>query len=81
MRSSNSDKVVVIFGTILAETEKAILVAPNKEIHEEYQDGTENSTWFPLSQVTKILRRPKDGLEDDQIIVTAWIAKQKGFDV
>ena len=57
-------KVATIKGTIVTETQKAILI----EI-----EGNEH--WFPLSTVWKITRSSVIG--SDEIEVDHWIAKKK----
>jgi len=56
-----------VTGTIKRETDNAILV------HDEESD---EDVWFPLSQVDSIHRVGGGG---DQVVVTDWIAKQKGL--
>lgn len=53
--------------TVKRETDNAILV---------YDHATEEEIWFPLSQVDSI-HRDKNG--HGSIVVTDWIAKQKGL--
>lgn len=53
--------------TVKRETDNAILV---------YDHATEEEIWFPLSQVDSI-HRDKNG--NGTIVVTDWIAKQKGL--
>lgn len=53
--------------TILTETDAAIKVA--------LEDG--ECIWLPLSQVEEIHRSHK--LNEDWLVVTKWIAKQKGL--
>lgn len=52
-----------------AETDNAVLV---------YDYTTEEEIWFPLSQVESMHFDPSG---NGSIIVTRWIAKQKGYDV
>lgn len=62
----NSEKVTLKGVTIGKETEKAVLVTINGKEH-----------WMPLSQITSITRTKTAG--GDTIVVSAWIAKEKGL--
>jgi hypothetical protein len=53
--------------TIMAETDQAIKVA--------LSDG--ETMWLPLSQVEEIHRSKQ--LNEDRLVVTRWIARQKGL--
>lgn len=68
-----------IEGYISGETEKAILFDVRKIVGEELYDGHEHKkkVWFPISQVSKIIRQPKGSLELDCLMVSEWILRQK----
>lgn len=51
---------------IIHEGENAILI----EVHNE-------KIWIPISQITEIRRYPNGSASD--IVMSAWIAKQKGL--
>lgn len=53
--------------TFLGETDAAVKV---------YDHASEEEIWLPLSQVDS-MHKGKDGV--GTIVVTAWIAKQKGL--
>ena len=53
-------------GTIKAETSKAILFEVDEEAY-----------WIPLSQIEGVVRTKMEG--EDEICMTAWIAKEKGL--
>lgn len=55
-----------VMGLVTAVTEKAVLV----EI-----DGLFSSTWLPKSQLEDWPRKEEHG----EILMTLWIAQQKGF--
>lgn len=71
MRTTH-DAVHSIEGTILHESQKAI------QFNLETVSGTTldeaKTEWFPLSQITKIVRNPH-GL--DELVVSEWILKKK----
>ena len=56
------------------ETDKAILVSHHTS------EGDLEKNWFPLSQVHEIHRKESvsAGLFTDRIVVSKWIAAQKG---
>lgn len=69
----HNDKVE-IEGKIQRQTAKAICfkmhLPDNEELHETDQ-------WIPLSQIEEI--HPGEDSKLDTLVVTAWIAKEKGF--
>lgn len=83
-RQSGPSKIV--WGNILRETEKAILIAPDIDRHGLSYEGAEpdRAAWIPLSQVNKIVKRaitsPTYKLDKDEIHMSAWIYMQKGFE-
>lgn len=66
VRHHGGENVVLTGVTLGKETEKAILVTI---------EGVDY--WMPLSQVTSMKRTDKKG--EDEIVVSAWIAKEKGL--
>lgn len=56
--------------TFRHETDAAICV---------YDHATEEEIWFPLSQVDEIHGRKADGTGEGTIVVSDWIARQKGL--
>lgn len=62
----NTGTVTLENVTLGKETDKAILATIN---------GTDH--WIPLSQITKIERSPNKGC--DKLVVSLWIAEQKGL--
>lgn len=56
--------------TIVRETDKAILV--------RIGDQDDNEVWIPKSQIHDDSDIWKEG-ESGRLIITEWIAKQKGF--
>lgn len=74
MRLSQSNETFVVKGHISRETEKAILV---KQI--EKPDGKVEDEWFPFSQVREIHRDGSPLDPEPHLVVTRWIAEQKGL--
>lgn len=56
-------------GLVKHETDEALLF---------YDYDREEEIWFPLSQIEEIHRNPKG---EGSIVVTDWIARQKGYSV
>ncbi len=64
--------VMKLEGRIGRETNKAI------QFTLLYEDGTEETTWFPLSQVQSIHRTHSVVNEtNDSLVISMWIAKLK----
>jgi hypothetical protein len=84
---ARQQEVKTIKGTILRETDKAILFSVDLDEHPEVSlDSSGNLVasaplWFPLSQVEKIMRKNSDSVESDELTISAWIAGVKGFEV
>jgi hypothetical protein len=78
---------VALHGKVKYESLKAILFIIDKERHEVDEqvsrDPYTNGVWFPFSQVKEIHKGSVlgDGIGNDKIVVTGWIAKQKGIEV
>lgn len=68
-RATTQPEEFEVLGIIKRETENAVLV--------EMQFDKEE-IWFPLSQVHSI-HREQASLGRDRLLVTPWIAKQKGL--
>lgn len=62
-----SQEYISIDCTIQKETDAAILIDVEGEDY-----------WIPFSQIESV-RRMKDGMAKDSVIMTAWIAKTKGL--
>jgi len=67
-----------IGGKILAESEKAIQI--RMETILDTPEETPTVQWFPLSQIDKIKHRLKSEETGDELWVSLWIMKQKGYD-
>lgn len=83
--SNAKGEVVRIKGTIKFQTTKAICFICDLEYvqFETLAQENENSKglWFPFSQVNEIHPgKDQDGtIGEDELVVTSWIAKQKGI--
>lgn len=71
---SRTTTYVTLSGKLGRETDKAILMHVSSVAGTPLED--EKSVWIPLSQVQKIIRKSVTG-EDDELLVTEWIAKTK----
>ena len=76
-RSSTPDPIHTIHGTIIRETEKALLIAVSAIGTGRFEEITNH--WFPFSQVTKIFRSPPDETGKDYILVKEWLVREKGL--
>jgi hypothetical protein len=68
-----------IKGKILAESAKAIQF----QIHSIAgypEDQPFKSSWFPLSQTSKITHAKPESEELDELTVSVWIMQQKGYE-
>lgn len=77
MSRTSNDTVVTLQGFVRGSTDMAILF----EVHTiaETPVADPEKQWFPLSQVKRSVRQPKNSQEMDTLVVTEWIAKKKGF--
>ncbi len=66
-----SDQYVQITGTIIRETDAALLLKVN--IHKN-GENTSNEYWIPLSQCDRIDR---NGSGEDVVSMSRWIAEKK----
>lgn len=73
---ARNEVYVGIKGTHLGETGKAIKFSVS-EVNGEVFDPPKTE-WFPFSQTEKIFRDPMS-VGNDSLLVTEWIAKQKGL--
>ena len=71
------EKVLSISGTILRESEMAILFALSHISDRELQAPV--NLWFPLSQISKIMRPPPASEEKAVLIISDWIAQKKNL--
>lgn len=71
---SRTTTYVTLSGELGRETDKAILMHVSGVAGTPLED--EKACWIPLSQVQKIMRKSVAG-EEDELIVTEWIAKTK----
>lgn len=82
--SQSKSAVVSISGHIKVQTTRAIcfICDPEKTEFETVIQEQENlkGIWFPFSQVNEIhTPDPTKVLDQDRLVVTQWIAKQKGI--
>lgn len=56
--------------TFRRESDNAVLV---------YDHATDEEIWFPFSQIESMHGRKPDGTGEGSIVVTDWIARQKGL--
>jgi hypothetical protein len=81
--ASHPTALITIEGTIKFESARAILFKPNAETEDTYaiDYGTEQEAksgiWIPFSQISKIFKSTSEGM--DHLVITEWIAKQKGI--
>lgn len=72
----------ILLGTIGGETEKAILfVCRSVKATEQalpYASPLKGQSWWPLSQVTRMVRKSAINSEDE-LHVSEWIAEKKGL--
>lgn len=71
---SRHTKLVTLKGSIIRDSDKAICFTIH-DISGCPLDPPEEHEWFPLSQVEKIVRAKEP--EEDILIVSEWIMKQK----
>lgn len=74
----------ILLGDIGKETDKAILfIAAKVKVNATavpYASPMRGATWYPLSQVTRIVRNPNLGTEEySELHVSEWIAEKKGL--
>lgn len=74
-----SDTTRKIYGRILKESEKAILMRVIAIDSLEDEIDSPHTSWFPFSQTKTITR--SNSSEADTLEVSEWILRQKGFDV
>ena len=53
-----------------AATDSAVMI---------YDPATDEDMWIPLSQVDEMHGRKKDGTGEGTIVMSDWIARQKGL--
>lgn len=72
----------ILLGTLGKETPNAILfhikTIKATEHAVPYESPIKQPTWFPLSQVTKMVSRG-NLTDDDELHVSEWIAEKKGL--
>lgn len=85
MTQPKSKSVVELQGTIVNQTPRAILFIVDLDTHEFETDTIQKESirgiWFPFSQCTEI-HTASPGIDSDgkdRLVVTRWIAKQKGI--
>jgi hypothetical protein len=76
MRTANpnfNNKVVTIKGKYITESPKAVRF--------QVIDGDEHHDpqWFPFSQIKKIFKASPGSTQLDELIISEWIAKEKGI--
>ena len=82
---ATANEVITIYGRIKHESPKALLILVNTEKHPDVDYISEleqtNGMWFPLSQIKEIHKGSVlgDGVGNDHIVVSLWIARQKGI--
>jgi len=74
----------ILIGDLGRETDKAVLFTAVKVKTKPdaiaYESPMRGATWYPLSQVTKIVRNPNLGpTEYSELHVSEWIAEKKGL--
>lgn len=81
-KSRAEDEVITYAGIIKRRSNAAILflIVPEGTVYDPLEDSEYDSAWFPLSQIKAIheTRSVVNGTMDS-IVVTKWIAKQKGL--
>lgn len=84
MSTSSKGAVISLAGRIKLQSAKAICFVCDPELVEfetiaQEQENTKG-IWFPFSQVNEIhTAAPEEIGSLDRIVVTSWIAKQKGI--
>ena len=78
--STHSTETFTITGRISFETPKAVHIIPDSSM-ELVDTEHEKGMWFPFSQIKEIHKGSVlgDGVGNDRLVVTAWIAKTKGL--
>ena len=66
-------------GFIKRDTDKALLMEVTTVGTVELDAEDVKSHWFPVSQISKIFRQPKNSQEPDEIHVAQWILASKGL--
>lgn len=66
---SRNEETVTLEVKFLGDSPKAVLIV-DKETGEEL--------WLPLSQIHE-MHRPKGGIGEGSIVMSEWIARQKGL--
>lgn len=74
----------ILVGDILKETNKAILfTSVQVKVNETavpYASPMKGATWYPFSQITRIVRNPNLGPQEySELHVSEWIAEKKGL--
>ena len=77
MSRQANDTVITLQGFAHGESAKAILFEVHK-VGEEFLPDPKKE-WYPFSQTKRIVRQPKKSQEYDTLVVSEWIAKQKGL--
>ena len=75
MASSTQANTVVLSGFFHGDTGKATLFEIYKVGDQDLTDPRKE--WFPLSQVTRMVKQPKNSQEHDTLVVNEWICRQK----
>lgn len=66
-------------GYIKRDTDAALLMEVTEVSGVELDQEDVKSHWFPVSQIEKIFRQPKNSQEKDEILVASWILSKKGL--
>ena len=82
MSRTDSKEVIKYHGKIMARSKAAVLflIVPSGQEYIKESEEDYNKEWFPLSQIKEIheaFSLVNNTL--DTVIVSAWIAKQKGL--
>lgn len=72
----------ILLGTIGGETDKAVLFVcrsvKTNETAIPYASPMHGQSWWPLSQITRMVRKSAINSEDE-LHVSEWIAEKKGL--
>lgn len=83
---NHSTAVIRLTGRIITQTAKAILFHVSTEHHEidnpvNVSENNKTGFWFPFSQIKEIHTASTEDINGyDELVVTSWIAKQKGIE-
>lgn len=70
-----TDPIITIEGFHKGETAKAVCFEIWKINDENCPE--QKTEWFPLSQIKRTIRQPKNSQEMDTLVVSQWIMKAK----